>query len=336
MSAHGKSFHQEETQIMSKQPPAKALQSGFLPCVGCGKDMELNSFAPLSITPCPSCGTQNFIPQKIKDYWLYEPLGGGGMGSVYHAFLEHDPEIELAVKILPRQRKNEAFLIQALLCEARIGYHFGDHPHLVKIIDMGYSDGEYFEAMEYVEGIRLARIIESPVKRPEKQILLWALQILSAEQHMFEKGYLFRDLKPQNIIIDNNGNVKLFDFGLAITLEEALNLQSDEIQGSPHYIPPERIVGAGESLCSEIYSLGMLLFHMLARQTYYSSAELELLMAKHVTALRVGNVAGKLPSETNQDIVRVLNRMINRTPRERYQTYCAAAADLMRIYKMSA
>lgn len=256
------------------------------------------------------------------------------MGSVYRALDAADPEADLAVKILPRERKNDQSLISSLLEEARIGAEMGEHQHIVKILDMGYSDGEYFSAMEFIDGVRLDRIIDSPVKRPTKQIVLWALQILSAEQHIFECGYLFRDLKPQNIIIDNNGNVKLFDFGLALTLDQALSDgDSKDIQGSPFYVPPERIVGAGESLCSEIYSLGMVLFHVIARQTYYSAEEIAQLFKKHVLSLRVNNIAGKLPSETDPALVRVLNRMISRTPAQRYQNYKEAASDLMAIYR---
>lgn len=327
-------IHHELTQKISAKPSVEKLAEGILRCPSCGAEIPLLGFSPLCIGQCPNCQTPNFFPMKIKSYWLYEPLGGGGMGSVYHAFMEEDPGVELAVKILPRQRKHDPSLIAALLREAQAGAEIGEHPHIVKTLDMGYADGEYFSAMEYIDGVRLDRIIDSPLKRPTKQIVLWALQILSAEQHMFEKGYLFRDLKPQNIIIDNNGNVKLFDFGLALPLEEALNDgQSEEIQGSPFYIPPERIVGSGESLCSEIYSLGMVIFHVIARQTYYSDDEIAELFKKHVFSLRINNVAGKLPHETDPALVRALNKMINRTPAQRYQTYKEAAADLMKIYR---
>jgi serine/threonine-protein kinase len=120
---------------------------------------------------------------------------------------------------------------------------------------------------------------------------------------------------------------------LAISLEDAVNNSSDKIQGSPYYIPPERIVGAGESLCSEIYSLGMVLFHVLAGQTYYSAAELKKLVGKHVNSLRINNVASKLPGGMPPEFIKVLNKMINRTPRQRYQTYKEVAAAIFKVYQ---
>lgn len=330
------SINDEETAVFTKKPPVKKLIRGILQCSSCAYKIDMSDYVPLCMHPCPSCGAPNFFPLKIKDLWLYEPLGGGGMGSVYHSFIEYDPVIELAVKILPRNRKNDPLLVESLGREAMVGYSFGEHPHLAKVVDFGYADGEHFMGLEFVQGVRLDRIIDSPVVQPPKQILLWALQILSAEQHIYECGFLFRDLKPQNIIIDNSGNAKLIDYGLAVTIEEAEKNDSDRISGSPYYMPPERILGTPESIYSEIYSLGMVLYHAFARKTFYSDKEIEKLMNRHVNALRVNNVAGKLPPNTDPRIVELLSRMINRHPEDRFQTYEETAAEIYKIYKSCA
>lgn len=329
-------FHREKTQKINTKPPVETLEKGFMACTKCGHDIKLEFTTPLSIDRCPHCETPLFIPMLIKDYWLYEPLGGGGMGSVYHAFHKFNEDVDYAVKILPRERKDDAYLIEALIGEAKICWKLGDHQHLNKVLDFGRSNNEYYAVFEYIEGTRLDQIIDSPIKRPEKQIILWGMQILSAEQHMFDKGFLFRDLKPQNIMIDKNGNVKLFDFGLAMPIDKALNDSSDQIQGSPYYIPPERIVGAGESQHSEIYSLGMVLFHILAKQPYYSADDIKSLVSKHVVSLRVNNMHSKLPHLTNKALVDVIQKMIARVPERRYLTYKDAAAELFKIYKQTA
>jgi serine/threonine-protein kinase len=326
-------FHREKTQKINTKPSEKALDKGFLLCSKCGVEIDLQSYTPLSIDRCPHCETPVFIPMLIKDYWLYEPLGGGGMGSVYHAFRKDDPDIEAAVKILPRERKTEPYLIESLITEAKICWQLGDHQHLNKVLDYGLYEDEYYAVFEYIEGTRLDQIIDSPIKRAEKQVILWAMQILSAEQHMFDKGFLFRDLKPQNIMIDKNGNVKLFDFGLAMPIEHALHNDSEQIQGSPYYMPPERIVGAGESQYSEIYSLGMVLFHIIAKQPYYSAEDIKSLVGKHVISMRVNNVRSKLPHMTNRNLVSVMEKMIARSPGKRYHTYKETAAALFQIYK---
>ena len=330
------SIHEEQTQKIVCKPRISKLDKGVMECQSCFNDIPLAGHSPLAIGHCPHCGAPQFFPQRIKNYWLYEPLGGGGMGSVYRAMVVGDNAGEVAVKILPREKKTDPYLIEALLGEADVGMRFGQHAHLAAVLDMGYSDGEYFSAMEYIEGVRLDRIIDSPVKPPEKHVVLWALQILSAEQHIFECGYLFRDLKPQNIMIDFNGNARLFDYGLAMSIDEAYEGQSDHIQGSPFYIPPERVVGTGESLCSEIYSLGMVLFHVLASRTYYSADEISDLFRKHVVSLRVNSVAGKLPSDVSPELVRILNKMIQRSPADRYQTYKELASELYVLYKVCA
>jgi eukaryotic-like serine/threonine-protein kinase len=326
-------MHNESTQTIHSKPGLDDLEEGYIYCTSCGEPIYIYDFPELALQPCGDCGCPNFIPLKVKNYWLFAPLGGGGMGSVYHAYYDQDEDVDLAVKILPRERKNDPYLTSSLLNEAQIGYSFGEHPHLNRVIDYGQSDDEYFAVFEYISGIRLDQIIESPVKRSEKQILLWALQLLAAEQQIFDCGYLFRDLKPQNIIIDGEGNVKLFDYGLAISIEDALGDGGDKIEGSPYYIPPERIVGSGEAQCSEIYSLGMVLFHTLAGKTYYSSDEIKNLVGKHVTSLRITNVSSKLPSQTDPEISTILSKMILRSPQERYQTYKEVAAELFKVYK---
>lgn len=309
------------------------LNKSVIDCSNCGKEFSLDNIAPLTVSKCPNCENPYFIPLKINDYWLIQPLGGGGMGSVYKAMHYKNEKIVIAMKVLPRKAKKDQHLIHALLNEATIGKSFGKHPHLISIIDYGLYIDEYFSAMEFVEGRRLDQIIEEKEQVSQKFALLWGLQLLSAEQRIYDSGYLFRDMKPQNIIIDKQGNVKLFDYGLCLSLSEARNgTTSEMVEGSPLFMPPERIKGDPEDMNSEIYSVGMVLFNILTGKTYYNSNDAYNLAKKHVQSLRVANVASRMSSNIKPNVSRIIDKMIARAPQDRYQTYKEVATDLNAAY----
>jgi serine/threonine-protein kinase len=317
---------------VESKPNIELLNGNCFECGTCHAVLSLMNFVPLSLSKCTQCESPIFTPYNVKDYWLYRPLGGGGMGSVYKAVHYKHPNMEFAVKILPRDKKEAPRLIEALLKEAAIGKSFGKHPHLTAVADYGSYGNEYFSAMDFCEGRRLDQIIESADPISHKYVLLWALQVLSAEQKMFDCGYLFRDLKPQNLIIDKDGNVHIIDYGLCVKIEEATNAGVETVDGSPLYMPPERICGMPENMSSEIYSLGMVMFHAIARKTYYTATGAFEVSRKHVKSLRVANVAGRLPNTVDPKIAEILDRMIARSQLERYQTYKETAMAIKDAY----
>ena len=319
-------------EIIEKKPDLDLLNGYCYECEFCSSVHSLIDQAPLSIAKCSDCGSPNFIPYLIKHYWLYQPLGGGGMGSVYKAIYYDNPKWEFAVKVLPRDKKDDPHLIESLISEATIGKTFGRHPHLVAVADFGKYQDEHFVALEFAQGKRLDQIIDLPEPVHQKYILLWILQLLSAEQQIWDAGYLYRDMKPQNIMIDTDRNVRLYDYGLCIDKNNSYTADSDVVQGSPLYMPPERIVGMEENMSSEIYSIGMVMFHALTRKTYYTASGAFELAKKHVTSLRTSSVASKLPPHVNPLIANVLDKMVARIPRARYQTFTEVAKDIKKIY----
>ena len=322
-----------DKHIKEKVKPDLDLLNGHCyECEFCSSIHSLINVVPLSIVKCSECGASNFIPYLIKNYWLYKPLGGGGMGSVYKAIYWDNPGWEFAVKVLPREKKDDPRLINALMSEAKIGKSFGEHPHLVAIADYGQYNDEYFAAMEFSPGKRLDQIIDMPETMNQKYVLLWVLQLLSAEQRIWDSGYLYRDMKPQNIMIDYSGNAVLYDYGLCIPNNDPTIFESDTVDGSPLYMPPERIVGMPENQSSEIYSLGMVLFHALTGKTYYTSTGAYELAKKHVTSLRISSVATRLPVSVNPLIAPLLDKMVARIPAKRYQAYKEVALDIKKIY----
>jgi len=323
----------EEEQEFQFKPDLNQLNQNRFACGSCHSVFSLPDYSSLSIVNCPKCGNSLYVPYLLKNYWLYLPLGGGGMGSVYRAVAKDDPAREYALKVLPRDRRHNPRLIEALLTEASVAKSFGRHAHLAYVEDFGEDKDEFYCAMEFIAGERLDQLIESPAEIDEKYILLWALQMLSAEQRIFDCGFLYRDLKPQNIIIDPDGNAHLIDFGLCLSLEEAgRENDSGKAPGSPIYMPPERIVGEPEGMSGELYSLGMLLFHALTKKTYYNAADALDLAKKHVVGVRMASVATRLSPSLDSGISKILDRLIARLPEDRYQDYKEAAAAIFAVY----
>ncbi|MEI6421847.1 MAG: serine/threonine-protein kinase, partial [Lentisphaerota bacterium] len=305
---------------------------GFVKCSACSAQIPLNSAAPLEVISCPGCPSQVLIPLKVKNYWLYSPLGGGGMGSVYKAVSVTGEGKEYALKVLPRAEKANQDFIKAIMHEGKAGSTFGSHVNIIGIVEYGVDGDEHFLVTEFIDGDRLDLLVGAENRIPEKRAILITLQILEAEMHILKCGYLFRDLKPQNIIIDKSGTARLFDYGLCATPAEAAEANlADDVQGSPFYIPPERIVGAPEAEYSEIYSLGMILFYMLSGRTYYSQAEVNELVSKHLTSLRALSVETYL-KDCNPKCIAIIDRMIARNPEKRYQDFNSLKADLEQIY----
>ncbi len=310
----------------------EAFAAGHLLCQGCQAHLPLEHLDPLKMVQCPKCKTINFVPLRIGKFWLYEPLGGGGMGSVYRALNREMPGEIFAVKVLSREDRNRPAQIQALLNEARIAKIIGDHPCLVNCVASGYEDGEYYAALECVEGDRLDKRIDLLGHLPEKDVLQVALHVLAAEQHIYDCGFLYRDLKPENIIINKEGYGVLIDYGLCIPRQNALNPGDEFISGSPYYLPPERLLGLGENACSEIYSLGMVMYYALSGQTYYDAGEVEALAKRHVSKVRL-SVASKMRS-FRPELAEILGTMIQQDYRRRYQTFEAVATAISQMPKL--
>ena len=307
--------------------PVEAFVKGKFICSECDKHTPLSEFTSLEMGRCLTCNAPNFIPQKIGKFWLFYPLGSGGMGAVYKAYHSDYPDSLFAVKILPRGQKENPALIDGLKKEAQIVTNLGEHPCIVNGVETGYEDGEHYLAAEFIDGERLDKRIERLGKLPEFEVLLIALRLLSAEAHIYNRGYLFRDLKPENVLITAGNGAYLYDYGICMPVEEALYAGGDVVEGSPFYMPPERISGSGEGPYSEIYSLGMLLYHALVGKTYFSANELKQLARQLMRKVRLTNVQSKM-KKIRPEFAAILDKMIKREPQDRYQSFIEVEGDI--------
>lgn len=327
-----KSAKKRETgQRLEREGLLPAFENGRLPCSKCGFAMDLSKLAPLRVSKCERCDTPNFTPMKMANFWLFYPAGGGGMGSVYQAYHVDVPNHVFAVKLLARSESDNPARIHALILEAETARQLGAHPCLVSYAASGYSDGEYFFAMEFVKGRRLDELFEMQGRLEEKAALLICLYILAAEQHIFDRGFLYRDLKPENVLVTPEGRAVLLDYGLCQPREQALHPNDEFITGSPYYLPPERLRGTGEDAFSEIYSLGMVLYYALTGRTFFDANEVEALARKHVAQMRL-SVESRM-KDTRPELAHILARMIRQDPAERYQTFAELAGDVFELYR---
>lgn len=311
-----------------------ALQQGKLRCPSCGRMNGFDTLEPLELTRCSNakCNDMLMVPLHLAGFWLSKPLGAGGMGATYQAWRvdDQDPNRSYAVKVLPRDNKHNPKLIANIERESEIVMSLGEHPCIAHGIAAGKVDDEYYLASRYVDGERLDVRIERMRRMPELESIAVALRILAAETHIYNQGYLFRDLKPQNIIVAAEGAF-LFDFGICEKLAACLiDDGADSVQGSAIYIPPERLTGEGERASAEIYSLGMVLYQMLKGEPYFNSSEIASLARQHVRSMRLANSEDKM-KKIAPDTAEVIYKMIARDVAERFQNYAEVEYHLGRI-----
>ncbi|MCF7791509.1 MAG: serine/threonine protein kinase [Victivallales bacterium] len=324
-------FKNQEKNRKKSEVDVSLLNKGYMACENCLSQYLLSFYKPLSFTKCTRCGCPMFIPHQVSDYWLIQPLGSGGMGSVYKA-IHHQNARKYSVKLLQRDNRTDPEVIQNLLHEGKVGKEISDHPNLCPVIEFGNKNNEIYIVSKFLEGIRLDILVDTygPVK--EETVLKWGLQLLSALQYIYKKGYLYRDTKPQNIIISKNKeDAVLFDYGLAVEIEGLAPEEEEHIIGSPMFLPPERCVFDREDMYSEIYSLGMVLFYCLAGNPYYESSDVKEIISMHTRKIRMKTVSALLKN-INPDIVDILDKMLKRNPEDRYQTYKEAYNDIKQIY----
>lgn len=197
-------------------------------------------------------------------YEIHELIGVGGMALVYRAYDEIDDRT-VAIKILKdeflgnedfiRRFKNESKAIAVL-----------SHPNIVKVYDVSFGDRIQYIVMEYIDGITLREYLDQQKEIKWKEAIHFTVQILRALQHAHEKGIIHRDIKPQNIMLLQDGTIKVTDFGIARFSRNETRTMTDKAIGSVHYIAPEQARGDLTDEKADIYSVGVMLYEMITGQ----------------------------------------------------------------------
>ena len=270
----------------------------------------------------------NYVGKRLDGrYEIQEIVGVGGMSVVYKAYDNVDDRV-VAVKILKdefltnddfvRRFKNESKAIALL-----------SHPNIVKVYDVSFGEKLQYIVMEYVDGITLKEYIQKQGAITWNDALFFTTQILKALQHAHDKGVVHRDIKPQNIILLPNGNIKVADFGIARFSRSETRTLTDTAIGSVHYISPEQAKGEFTDEKADIYSVGVVLYEMLAGKVPFEAES-----AVSVALMQLQNNAKRL-TEINPDIPLGLEQIcihaMQKDPKDRYQSATEMLLDVEEV-----
>ncbi len=260
-------------------------------------------------------------------YELIEIVGTGGMAIVYRA-LDQKTGREVAVKLLRPEFERDEEFVRRFSHEAKAAAQVA-HENIVNMLDVGF-DGVPYIVMEFVRGQTLKDLIRSVGSIPQRQAVAMALRILAALDHAHRNNIVHRDIKPQNILVDENGMIKVADFGIArLTTSATMTATGDgSFFGSVHYISPEQARGEKADEKSDLYSVGVVLYEMLTGQVPFDSESAVSIAIKHIgeTPRSIRELKPELPRALEQ----ILQKALSKDPADRYQSASEMAADLKR------
>ena len=218
--------------------------------------------------------------QHLGKYEILEEIGRGANAVVYKARHTALERVD-ALKVMRPGLLWEEEGVQRFLREARAAASL-DHPHIVPIYDVGEEQGTYYIAMKYLPGRTVDQLVKDHGPLPVDEALDIALQVADALAYAHQRGFVHRDIKPGNIIVDERGHATLTDFGLAKGLEWASMTSATGVVGTPAYIPPELWEGKKATPASDVYSLGCVLWEMLAGRTLFEGDTPPAVMRGHL------------------------------------------------------
>lgn len=248
-------------------------------------------------------------------YEFIEVIGVGGMADVYRAY-DNLKKTYVAIKVLKdKYSKNKEFLYR-FKNESKANASLS-HPNIVRIFDVGFGDSIQYIVMEYVEGITLKEFIEKAKILNWKDVVHFVFQILRGLQHAHDKGIVHRDIKPQNIMLLEDGTVKIMDFGIArFPRDEKVNYK--KTVGSVYYISPEQASGGITDFKSDIYSVGIMMYEMLTGVLPFEGKTPEIVAEKQINEYPKSPL--KLNPSLPQGLVEIIFKATKKKPEERYQS----------------
>jgi serine/threonine protein kinase len=257
-------------------------------------------------------------------YRLEARIGSGGMSTVYRAF-DGTLERQVAVKLMNREVASDSDQLERFRREARAIAQLS-HPHVVGVIDAGEDDGRPYIVLEYVEGETLKERIRRHGRLPIPEAVAYAIEIARALGAAHARHIIHRDVKPQNVLIDQEGTAKVTDFGIARTLEEDGLTADGRVLGTTDYVSPEQALGQHVTGQSDLYSLGIVLYEMLTGEVPFKGENQVAVAMRHVRE-EIPDVQIKRP-EVSAALASVIDTATAKRQDDRYADDAELIADL--------
>ena len=255
--------------------------------------------------------------QKINGrYEIVKSIGEGGMANVY---LANDEILDrkVAVKVLRGDLSADEKFIRRFEREAQSVSNLS-HPNIVEVYDVGVEDEQHYIVMEYIEGKTLKQLLNKRESLTLTEVIDIMTQLTDGIAHAHESYIIHRDIKPQNIMIEDNGLIKITDFGIAMALNATQLTQTNSVMGSVHYLPPEQASGKGATVKSDIYSLGILMYELLTGTVPFKGDNAVEIALKHMKD-KIPSIRKQNPA-IPQSVENILLKATAKNPRNRYDS----------------
>jgi formylglycine-generating enzyme required for sulfatase activity/predicted Ser/Thr protein kinase len=275
---------------------------------------------------------ESLVGKVVGSFEILREVGRGGMGIVYKA---HEQSLQrvVALKVLPQHLAQDPAFVHRFMREARAAAQL-NHPNIVTIHAVGEDAGLYYIAMEYVKGQSLKELICRQGRLKTDHALHIARHIADALAEAHAHGVIHRDIKPQNIMLDRVGRVKVMDFGLAKVVKATTDLtQTGSVMGTPIYMSPEQIQGREVEGRTDIYSLGVVLYEMLTGAVPFE-ADTPLALMYQIVQQPLGDPRKRNPA-VPAEVVELIDRMTAKSPEHRFRSSAELSAALSTCLKVA-
>ena len=278
------------------------------------------SSRPVSPSEAPSLPTGSLLADR---YEIHEEIGSGGMGMVYRA-LDRELNEQVAIKTLRAEMLREPGLLDCFKSEIRLARHISNK-HVVRTHDIGERDGVYYLTMEYVEGITVRSLLDTRGRLAVAPTLAIASQLAQSLVAAHEQGVIHRDIKPQNLLLDANGVLKVMDFGVARLRGVSTGVtEIGQLVGTPQYMAPEQLLGEDFDERVDLFAMGVVLFECLTGRLPFEGTNVMSIIA------RLMRDEAPSPSSLNPDVSEDVSALVLRLLSKEPTGRPATASDVVR------